>query len=124
VKLQGGVVRMRFTGTLLTCVVTSFFLTASVRAAFAEDPVTLELSLNDHKFEPAEMKAPAGKPIIIKVMNRDQTPEEFESTALKIEKIVAGQSEIMVRVRPLAAGRYPFIGEYHPESASGVLIVE
>ncbi len=90
----------------------------------AEDPVTIELTLKDHKFEPAEIKAPAGKAIILKLKNQDPTPEEFDSTALHVEKIVTPMGEIIIRLKPLAAGRYPFVGEYNDQTAKGVLIVE
>jgi hypothetical protein len=29
-----------------------------------------------------------------------------------------------VRLRPLAPGRYPFAGEYHSDTAQGVMIAE
>lgn len=63
-------------------------------AAHAADPVTLQLGIRDHRFQPAELRAPAGVPIEIVVRNEDATAEEFESTALKVEKIVAGGRQI------------------------------
>ncbi len=74
-------------------------------------------------FVPAEAKVPANRPIIITLTNEDDTPEEFESTVLKIEKIVAPKSTIKLRVRGLAPARYEFFGEYN-ETAKGALIVE
>lgn len=115
---------MRLTTHLLTPAFVGVVLLAAPAVAVAEDAVTLELSIKENRFQPAEIKAPSGKPIILKIKNQDQTPEEFESTALRVEKIVAGQSEITVRIKPLKPGRYPFFGEYHQESANGVLIVE
>ncbi len=50
--------------------------------------------------------------------------EEFESTALKVEKVIAGERKGTVRLRPLDPGRYPFIGEYHADTAQGTIIVE
>jgi plastocyanin len=93
-------------------------------AAVASGETSLQLSIKDHRFEPAELTAPAGQPIAITVKNLDATPEEFESKALKIEKVVAGNGEITVRLRPLKPGRYQFAGEYHEDSAKGALIVE
>lgn len=92
--------------------------------AQAADSVTLQLGIHDHRFQPVELRAPAGVPIEIVVRNDDATAEEFESKTLKVEKIVAGGREITVRLRPMAAGRYPFGGEYNADTASGVLIVE
>src|ERR1700754_131420 len=95
------------------------FLSATVVAS-AEESVTFELAIKDHKFEPAEIKAPAGKPIVLKVRNLDATPEEFESAALRVEKIIVSQGQITVKVKPLAAGQYPFVGDYNPSTAKGV----
>lgn len=99
-------------------------LAAGVVAAVAAEETSLEVSIKDHRFTPAELHAPADKPIVIVVKNLDSTPEEFESKALKIEKVVAGSAEITVRVRPLKAGSYKFVGEYHESTAKGVLVVE
>lgn len=99
-------------------------LAASVTAAGAADPTSLVVSIEKHRFAPAELHAPAGKPIVIVVKNLDTTPEEFESKALKVEKVVAGKAEITVRLRPLEPGRYSFVGEYHEDTAKGELVVE
>jgi hypothetical protein len=47
------------------------------------------------------------------VQNRDDTAEEFDSKSLKVEKVIAGRGEAVVRLRRLDPGTYPFIGEYH-----------
>jgi len=52
------------------------------------------------------------------------TAEEFESHALKIEKVIAGGTSGTVRLRPLDPGRYPFVGEYHEDTAKGHIVVE
>jgi plastocyanin len=82
------------------------------------------LVIRDHKFEPAEIRVPAGKRVSIYVSNEDPTPEEFDSTALKVEKVIPGKSKGLVRIGPLDPGRYEFIGEFHAETAKGVVIVE
>lgn len=92
--------------------------------ARAEDPVTIALTLKDHKFEPAEIKAPAGKPIEITLKNEDESVEEFDSNSLRTEKIVTKRGTITIKLKPLAAGRYPFQGEYHAKTAQGMLVVE
>jgi hypothetical protein len=58
------------------------------------------------------------------VHNQDATAEEFDSSALKTEKVIAGGSTGTVRLRPLGAGKYPFMGEYHADTAQGVVIAE
>jgi len=82
------------------------------------------LVIRNHKFEPQEICVPAGKRVSIYVTNEDPTPEEFESTALKVEKVIPGKSKGVVRIGPLAPGRYEFFGEFHADTAKGVVIAE
>jgi hypothetical protein len=90
--------------------------------AFADDaiPVTLQ----NHKFTPAEIHVKANTPSVIALTNKDATAEEFDSTSLKVEKVVAGNSSGNVRIRALAPGRYPFMGEYHSATAQGVVVAK
>ena len=90
--------------------------------AFADDPIAV--TLKNHKFSPAEIHVKANTASVIALTNRDTTAEEFDSTALKIEKVVAGNSSGNVRLRALAPGKYPFMGEYHSDTAQGVVIAE
>jgi hypothetical protein len=90
--------------------------------AFADNAIPLRLK--DHKFTPAEIHVKANVPNVIAMTNQDPTAEEFDSTSLKVEKVVAGNSSGNVRLRPLAPGRYPFMGEYHADTAQGVVIAE
>jgi hypothetical protein len=82
------------------------------------------LVIRNHKFEPQELRVPAGKRVSIYVANEDTTPEEFESATLKVEKIIPGKSKSLVRIGPLAPGRYEFIGEFNADTAKGVVIAE
>jgi plastocyanin len=82
------------------------------------------LVIRNHKFEPAEIRVPAGKRVSIYVSNEDPTPEEFDSTALKVEKVIPGKSKGLVRIGPLDPGRYEFIGEFHADTAKGVVVAE
>jgi len=93
-------------------------------AAQAEGAVTIDLTLKDHKFEPAEIRAPANTPIEITLKNEDDAFEEFDSNSLRTEKIVTKHGTITIKLKPLAAGRYPFQGEYHAKTAQGMLVVE
>ena len=106
----------------------SFLVLAAIAAfagpAWAADSAQLQLTLRDHRFEPAELKAPAGGPLEITLRNEDRTAEEFESRELKVEKVVAGGKSIVIRLRALQPGRYKFYGEFHEKTAQGVLVVE
>ena len=89
----------------------------------AEDAVTLNIAMKDRKFQPAELHAPAGKPITIVVKNLDPAPAEFESNMLRVEKVVTAGGTITMRIRPLEPGRYRFFDDFHPET-EGYLVVK
>jgi hypothetical protein len=97
---------------------------AAAMAAIADEPPTIAVTLKGHHFNPAEIHVPQGKPVILKVTNEDSTPEEFDSTALKVEKVIVGGTYGTIHLRPLGPGRYPFMGEYHSDTAQGVVISE
>jgi plastocyanin len=96
----------------------------AVAPACAQEATTLQLSIKNNRFEPAEIKAPAGKALTLKVKNLDATAEEFESKTLRVEKIIAGNGEATIKLRALQPGRYTFFGEYHESTAQGTLVVE
>jgi plastocyanin len=91
-------------------------------AAAADAEFTLVIQ--DHRFQPAELTVPAGQKVKLTVENRDATPEEFESKALKREKVIAGKSSATIMIGPLTAGRYPFAGEYNEKTAQGVIVAK
>lgn len=62
--------------------------------------------------------------MILLISNEDATPEEFDSGDLKREKVVGGHSKGKVKIGPLEAGEYKFTGEFHAETAKGVVVVK
>jgi plastocyanin len=92
--------------------------------ALAADEVEVTISIKDHRFDPAEVKVPAGKAIKLTVKNLDASAEEFESKPLKVEKVIAGKGTAVIRLKPLTKGSYKFFGEYNEKTAQGVLIAE
>jgi plastocyanin len=104
--------------------VAAALVVALAGGAAAADKAGVELVIKDHRFDPAEAKVPARQPLQIVVRNQDSTPEEFESPALKVEKVIPPGGSITVHVRPLEPGRYKFVGEYHEDTASGTLVAE
>ena len=93
-------------------------------AARAENATTIRIAIKDHRFEPTEITGPAGKPLMLRVENRDATPAEFESTTLRVEKVIAGNSEVPVNLRPLKPGRYTFFDDFHKATTVGTLVVQ
>jgi hypothetical protein len=82
------------------------------------------LTLRNHKFVPAQLTIPANTKVKLLIVNEDATPEEFESHELNREKIVTGKGRISVFIGPLKPGKYPFFGEFHMDTAQGVLIAK
>jgi len=101
----------------------SFIIGSSPHLVSADENQFL-IVLKDHKFSPAELKIPAHKKIKIIVENQDPSPEEFESYDLNREKVVSANGKITVFIGPLKPGTYAFFGDFHPDSARGVIIAE
>jgi hypothetical protein len=90
--------------------------------AFADEPVIVHLK--NHKFSPATITVKANQPAMIVLFNDDDSADEFDSSALKIEKVVPGHNKGNIRLRALAPGKYPFMGEYHAATAQGVVVAQ
>ena len=90
--------------------------------ALAEDGIVVHLK--NHKFSPAVIKVKANKPAMIILYNDDDSADEFDSSSLKIERVVPGHNKGNIRLRALAPGKYPFMGEFHAATAQGVVIAE
>ena len=108
----------------VVCLAIAVATGASLLAPPASAGIPIDVTIKDHRFTPAEIHVPAGKPATLNVKNEDATAEEFESHELKIEKVIAGGTSGTVRLRPLDPGKYPFIGEYHEDTAKGVIVAE
>jgi hypothetical protein len=87
----------------------------------AAEPVTL--TIKDHRFTPDHVTGPVNERFRIEVWNQDATPSEFESSELRVEKIVVAGGRISVMAGPLKPGTYKFFDDYHPDTAVGTLTV-
>ena len=92
--------------------------------AHAADAPEIALAIRNHRFEPAELKVPAGERIKLVVHNQDGTPEEFESHSLNREKVIPAGAKATIFIGPLRAGRYEFFGDFNQKTAQGVVIAE
>jgi hypothetical protein len=107
--------KMRFLASLVATLLVA-------GSAFADDAP--HLVIKDHQFQPARLEVPAGVKFKLFVKNEDTTPEEFESFDLNREKIVPPGQEIPVFLGPLDAGEYQFFGDFHQDTAQGVLVAK
>ena len=107
-----------------------FFMSAAACAlllgggAASAQETEVRLVIRDHKFTPAEVNVPARKKIKLIVENQDATAEEFESDELNREKVIPPKGRVTIFVGPLEPGRYAFFGDFHKDTAKGVLIAK
>jgi Cupredoxin-like domain len=90
--------------------------------ARAQDATTVQVSVKNHRFVPAEIHGPANKPFRLTVRNLDAAAMEFESVSLRVEKLVAANSEGAINIRPLAPGSYEFFDDFHQETRGTLLV--
>ncbi len=100
----------------------TFIILCCVSLLATAQDFEIRLSIEQNKFVPSEIKAPAGQKIKLLVLNKDDTPEEFESVPLNLEKIINGGSREIFFIGPLTAGNYSFFGEF--SGTQGMLVVE
>ncbi|MEX3776484.1 cupredoxin domain-containing protein [Pseudomonas sp. MYb118] len=91
--------------------------------AYAELP-TYELSLNDGHFTPAVLEVPAGQRFKIVLKNIGQGPAEFESTPLRVEKVLSAGVTTFVVIHPLKPGQYPFFDEFNMQLPEGSIVAK
>jgi hypothetical protein len=89
----------------------------------AQQATEVQVSYSNGQFQPSELRAPADKPIAVRVKNLDAKAMEFESKSLRVEKVVAAKSEGVINVRALKPGRYEFYDDFN-EKARGALVVQ
>ncbi len=90
-------------------------------SVLAQNTGDLTLIIKDHRFTPTELVVPAGKKFKLIVDNQDATPEEFESKALRVEKVIPGKRKATLNLGPLKPGSYAFVGEFNEATAKGTL---
>jgi len=89
----------------------------------AQQATEVQVTYSNGEFQPSELRAPADKPITVRVKNLDAKAMEFESKALRVEKVVAAKSEGVLNVRAMKPGRYEFYDDFN-EKARGALVVQ
>lgn len=102
---------------LLAVIGTAFAI--SCTNAYAED-ADYAITLKDHAFSPPELVVPAGQKIKLTVKNLQSSPAEFESNDLDREKVVGANSDIIVLIGPLDAGKYGYFDDFHRETTATI----
>jgi plastocyanin len=97
-------------------------LAAGIPPAQAQSEIALTIEKN--RFAPEEIKVKAGAPFVLVITNKDKAPEELEMQQPRIEKVIPAGKTVRLRMPALKPGKYPFVGEYHSETAKGTIIAE
>jgi len=96
----------------------------SIAAVQAQALPTLKLVAREGKWFPEVLEVPANTRFRLEITNQNAGPEEFESKELHKELVLApGVSRVLV-FAPMKPGTYPFVGEFHPKTAHGRIVVK
>ena len=96
----------------------------TVAAATAADPAEIPLVIEKNRFQPDVIKVKAGAPFVLVITNKDKGPEELDMAQPRIEKVIPGGKTVRLKMPALKPGKYPFVGEYHSETAKATIVAE
>jgi hypothetical protein len=99
-------------------------LLAAPGVAQADEIATFTLTLEADVFTPADLKVPADKPFVLKVINKEKAGVEIEAKDLKVEKVVAAGGEAISRIKAMKPGRYLLVNEYKEDTVKTYVVVE
>ena len=105
-----------------TLVLTAAALLAS--GALAQETDSYKLTARDGMFEPTTIEVPAGKRFRIEIVNEGKSAIEFESRALKQEKVIPPGGKATVTINALKAGEYKFFDEFHEKTGQGKVVAK
>jgi Cupredoxin-like domain len=100
---------------------TAFLIGAAV-PALADDS-KISIAIRDTGFVPAEVAVPSGIKIELSIKNEQNRAAEFESSALRREKVIPPGATGTVYVGPLQPGRYEFFDDFQPNNR-GFLVAQ
>ncbi|EFI52768.1 cupredoxin domain-containing protein [Afipia sp. 1NLS2] len=108
---------------LLVAASAAFGIATSLPIAHAQQAKSLTVTYANGKFQPSALHAPANTPLALTVKNLNAKSMEFESAALRVEKVIDAKSEGVINLRPLKPGKYDFYDDFGGK-ADGTLTVE
>ena len=106
-------------GALVLCLAG---MSGSASDALATEEI--HIVIENHLFVPDEIRVKAGTKIKLIVENKDKSAEEFESYSMNREKMIGPGRTVTIFLPKLKPGTYDFFGEFHPDTAKGVIIAE
>lgn len=97
---------------------------AGVGRPKADATPTVTIEFHDGKVTPTRIEVPAHRRFRIELHNTGITPAEFESSELRLEKVLAPQSSSVLVIRTLDPGEYTFFDDFHPNAPKAVLVAK
>jgi hypothetical protein len=109
---------------VLAVAITAALVATGVPAIAADPVVEIPLVIEKNRWQPDVIKVKAGAPFVLVITNKDKGPEEFDMLQPRIERVIPGGKTVKLRMPALKAGTYPFVGEYHAETAKAKIVAE
>ena len=100
----------------------NFLLILAVLSLDAKAVEEFTIELKQHLFYPSRIEVPANQKVKLVIHNLDDRPEEFDSFDLNREKMIFAGRKATIFIGPLKPGEYAFFGEYHPNTARGLVV--
>lgn len=91
-------------------------------SARAEELPVYNLTIQGGRFQPDTLEVKAEQRFKLIISNKGPEAEEFESTELRKEKVLAPGVTSFLVFAPLKPGAYRFFGEFHPGTAQGRIV--
>ncbi len=96
----------------------------SATAAAEDSPEVFQLTMTDGVLQPGTLAVPAGRKFRLEITNAGKTPDEFDSVELNRERLIRPGERTTIFLGPLEPGSYRFMGEFHADTAKGVIIAK
>ncbi len=85
---------------------------------------TVEIHFKDHRFTPQKVAAPAGVPLVLRVVNDSAERIEFESFKLNREKVVEAGQTLVLHLPALKPGAFDFYDDFHSDVPEGQILAK
>ncbi len=92
-------------------------------ARAADEPV-FPIEFNEGVMAPLRTEVPANTRFKLALTNKGKSPAEFESSELRLEKVLAAGSASTLVIRTLDPGEYKFFDDFHPDAPPSVLVAK
>jgi hypothetical protein len=90
----------------------------------AQELHTVTVTIRQGRLDPETLEVPASTRFKIVIRNAGPGPAEFESRALRVEKVLAPGATSFVVVAPQKPGVYDMFDEFHPDAGKGRIVVK